>query len=102
MHALIKCFVCAISLLIALNAHADSAEDISATTANGDAVVLHPNGYWEYVDTKKAAETKTKVEAMERESGCPVGTRPSFLGIGRCIAKDDPALKKGSRSGKGW
>jgi len=82
---------------------ADSdSEDIVAKTANGDEVILHPNGYWEYVDAQKAAVAKTKVEKIAREEGCPKGTRASFFGIGRCIANDDPALKRGSLSGKGW
>jgi hypothetical protein len=84
-----------------LAADAD-AEDIVAKTSNGDEVILHPNGYWEYVDAKKAAIAKTKVEKIAREEGCPKGTRASFFGIGRCIANDDPALKRGSLSGKGW
>lgn len=82
-------------------AESDS-EDIVAKTASGDEVILHPNGYWEYVDTQKAAVAKTKVEKIAREEGCPKGTRASFFGIGRCIANDDPALKRGSLSGKGW
>jgi hypothetical protein len=77
-------------------------EDINAETSNGDKVILHSNGYWEYVDTKKAAIAKTKVEAIAREEGCPKGTRASFFGFGRCIANGDPALNRGSLSGKGF
>ncbi len=79
-----------------------NSEDIVAKTSSGDEVILHPNGYWEYVDTQKAAIAKTKVEKIAREEGCPRGTRASFFGIGRCIANDDPALKRGSLGGKGW
>ena len=77
-------------------------EDIVANTANGDEVILHPNGYWEFVDTQKAAVAKTKVEAIARSEGCPRGTRSSFFGVGRCIPNDDPALKRGSLGGKGF
>ena len=77
-------------------------EDIVAKTANGDEVILHPNGYWEFVDTQKAAVAKTKVEAIARSEGCPRGTRSSFFGVGRCIPNDDPALKRGSLGGKGF
>lgn len=94
------CFIC-ISLSYVAQAE-DSSEDIVAKTASGDEVILHPNGYWEYVDAQKAAVAKTKVEAIAREEGCPRGTRASFFGIGRCIANDDPALKRGSLGGKGW
>ena len=76
-------------------------EDISAKTVNGDEVVLHPNGYWEFKDREKADVAKAKVAKSERESGCPIGYRRSFLGIGRCIAFDDPILNRGSLSGKG-
>ncbi len=76
-------------------------DDIQAKTVQGDEVVLHSNGYWEYKDSKKAAEAKVKVEQFERDNSCPLGMRPSFLGMGRCIAYDDPVLKRGSLSGKG-
>lgn len=94
---------CLLGLLLASVAHAESSsEDITAKTASGDEVILHPNGYWEYVDADKAAVAKTKVEAIAREEGCPKGTRAGFFGVGRCIPNGDPALKQGSRSGKGW
>lgn len=76
-----------------------SREDIAAITAGGDEVVLHPNGYWEYLDKQKAAEAKIKVDKMT--GGCPLGTRPNIFGLGRCIAYDDPVLQRGSLSGKG-
>lgn len=74
-------------------------EDITAKTTSGDEVVLHPNGYWEYLDKQKAAETKIKVDKIN--GGCPLGTRPNVFGLGRCIAYDDPVLQRGSLSGKG-
>ena len=76
-------------------------DDIQAKTPEGDEVILHSNGYWEFKDAKKAAVAKVKVEEFERSNGCPIGMRPSFLGMGRCIAYDDPILKRGSLSGKG-
>lgn len=79
----------------------EETDDIHAKTADGDEVVLHANGYWEFKDAKKAAVAKVKVEEFERSNGCPIGMRPSFLGMGRCISYDDPILKRGSLSGKG-
>jgi len=76
-------------------------DDIQAKTPEGDEVILHSNGYWEFKDAKKAAVAKVKVEEFERSNGCPLGMRPSFLGMGRCISYDDPILKRGSLSGKG-
>ena len=99
-----------ISLLLTLflNLHAqlahattDQPDDIHAKTAEGDEVILHSNGYWEFKDAKKAEVAKVKVEEFERSNGCPIGMRPSFLGMGRCISYDDPILKRGSLSGKG-
>lgn len=98
---IISCWVSLLSTNLAVAAESDG-EDIVAKTASGDEVILHPNGYWEYVDAQKAAVAKTKVEKIAREEGCPKGTRASFFGIGRCIANDDPALKRGSLGGKGW
>ncbi len=74
----------------------EEADDIHAKTADGDEVVLHSNGYWEFKDAKKAEVAKEKVEQFERSNGCPLGMRPSFLGVGRCIASDDPILRRGS------
>jgi hypothetical protein len=74
----------------------EEADDIHAKTADGDEVVLHANGYWEFKDAKKAEVAKVKVEQFERSNGCPLGMRPSFLGVGRCIAFDDPILRRGS------
>ena len=97
-----KLIVLLISLLPMLAfAAKEEADDIHAKTAEGDEVILHSNGYWEFKDAKKAEEAKVKVEQFERSNSCPLGMRPSFLGIGRCIAYDDPLLKRGSLSGKG-
>jgi hypothetical protein len=99
-------FLCVVCLGLCLSSNVVLAaettdEDIQAKTVNGDEVVLHPNGYWEFKDRAKAEVAKAKVAKSEQESGCPIGTRKSFLGIGRCIAFDDPVLKRGSLSGKG-
>lgn len=95
------CCVLCVMMSAAVNAATVAEDDIQATTGNGDAVVLHANGYWEFKDRQKAAEAKVKVEQFERDNSCPLGMRPSFLGVGRCIAFDDPILKRGSLSGKG-
>lgn len=96
------CVLICASMWLPLSYAATTADDdIRAKTANGDEVVLHSNGYWEFTDSKKAAEAKVKVEQFERDNSCPIGMRPSFLGMGRCISFDDPILKRGSLSGKG-
>jgi hypothetical protein len=74
---------------------------INATTANGDSVVLHPNGRWEFVDTKKAAEAKEVAKQFPENQGCPPGTQGGLLGMGRCIPIGDKDYNRGSLSGKG-
>lgn len=74
---------------------------IHATTANGDAVVLHPNGRWEFIDTKKAAEAKEVAKQFPENQGCPPGTQGGLLGIGRCIPIGDKDYNRGSLGGKG-
>lgn len=80
---------------------AEAGEDIAAKTAQGDQVVLHPNGRWEFIDTKKAAVAKEVASQYEENQGCPHGTQGGFLGFGRCISKDDKDFNRGSLSGKG-
>ncbi|HWT28061.1 MAG TPA: hypothetical protein VN084_01010 [Methylophilaceae bacterium] len=81
-------------------APADAAP-IQATTANGDAVILHPNGRWEFIDTKKAAEAKVVADQFPENQVCPPGAQGKFLGIGRCIPVGDKDFNRGSLSGKG-
>jgi TolA-binding protein len=74
---------------------------IQATTTQGDSVILHPNGRWEFVDHKKAAIAKEVASQYEENQGCPNGTQGGFLGFGRCIAKGDKDFNRGSIGGKG-
>lgn len=99
-----KTIVCSLSLvlLIALPALADDTpSDIRAVTPSGDQVVLHPNGRWEFVDTKKAAEAKEVAKQFPENQGCPPGTQGGLLGYGRCIPIGDKDYNRGSMSGKG-
>ena len=79
----------------------DAPASIKATTADGDPVVLHPNGRWEFVDTKKAAEAKEVARQFPENQGCPPGTQGGLLGLGRCIPIGDKDYNRGSMSGKG-
>jgi hypothetical protein len=74
---------------------------IKATTANGDPVILHPNGRWEFVDTKKAAEAQEVAKQFPENQGCPPGTQGGLLGLGRCIPIGDKDYNRGSLGGKG-
>lgn len=98
-------FLTLCSLGISIWANPVSAEeagkDITAATPQGDQVILHPNGRWEFVDTKKAAVAKEVASQYVENQGCPHGTQGGFLGLGRCIAEGDKDFNRGSMSGKG-
>lgn len=79
----------------------EAGKDITAATSQGDQVILHPNGRWEFVDSKKAAVAKEVASQYVENQGCPHGTQGGFLGFGRCIAEGDKDFNRGSMSGKG-
>ena len=90
------------ALLVSTSAFAEGeGKDITAATPQGDQVILHPNGRWEFVDTKKAAVAKEVASEYVENQGCPHGTQGGFLGFGRCIAEGDKDFNRGSMSGKG-
>jgi len=72
-----------------------------ATTVDGDQVLLHPNGRWEFIDVKKASEAKEVAKQFPENQGCPPGTQGGLLGLGRCIPIGDKDYNRGSMSGKG-
>ena len=76
-------------------------KDITAATPQGDQVLLHPNGRWEFIDSKKAAVAKDVASQYVENQGCPHGAQGGFLGFGRCIAEGDKDFNRGSMSGKG-
>ena len=77
------------------------ATDIRAVTPNGDQVTLHPNGRWEFVDSKKAAEADKVAKQFPENQGCPPGTQGGVLGLGRCVPIGDKDFNRGSMGGKG-
>lgn len=79
----------------------DIAKDITATSANGDHVLLHPNGRWEFVDTKKALQAAAIAKQYPENQGCANGNQGGFLGLGRCIPVGDKDFNRGSGIGKG-
>ena len=89
-------------LLVSQVALAESdATDISAVTDKGEKVILHPNGRWEFIDIKKAAEAKEVAKQFPENQGCPPGTQGGLFGLGRCIPIGDKDYNRGSMSGKG-
>jgi len=89
------------SLLASYAIAEEAASPIKATTVNGDQVILLPNGRWEFVDVKKAAEAKEVAKQFPENQGCPPGTQGGLLGLGRCIPIGDKDYNRGSMSGKG-
>lgn len=94
-------YLCA-SLSCIVSAHAgNDPQDLIATTPQGDKVILHPNGRWEFTDTKKALEAKEVAKQFPENQGCPPGTQGGLLGLGRCIPVGDKDYNRGSLTGKG-
>ena len=89
-----------VAALLALALPALAAEQpsapVEATTVNGDRVLLHPNGRWEYVNPQKAAAARKTAEQFPENQGCPPGSQGSFFGFGRCIAPGDKDYNRGS------
>lgn len=87
-------------LYLAFAAQAAEPQSLQATTSQGDAVILEPNGRWHFVDHDKAAVAEKIAREFPENQGCPSGTQGGFLGFGRCIANNDKEFNRGSLSGK--
>ncbi|CAG0948732.1 hypothetical protein MTYP_00044 [Methylophilaceae bacterium] len=96
-YSILLAVICAASPLIADEMPAT----VQATTTDGDQVMLHPNGRWEFVDSKKAAQAAAVAQKFPENQVCPPGSQGKFLGFGRCIPPGDKDFNRGSLSGKG-
>ncbi|SNR90727.1 hypothetical protein SAMN05192560_1703 [Methylobacillus rhizosphaerae] len=94
-------FLALLALSLSAEAAPDPAQAIETTTANGDKILLHPNGKWEYVDQVKKAEADKIAKQYPENQGCPPGTQGGVFGVGRCIPPGDKDFNRGSMSGKG-
>jgi len=74
-------------------------EEISATTANGDQVILKPNGRWIYVNTEKAEAAAKIAKEYPENKVCPPGSQGGWFGT-KCILPGDKAFNRKSRIGK--
>ena len=88
--------VIVVGLAIPASAAEPAGSPIEATTAQGDRVLLHPNGRWEYVNPQKAAAARKVAEQFPENQGCPPGSQGNFFGFGRCIAPGDKDYNRGS------
>jgi hypothetical protein len=98
---IIRLFILAFLLAYTNFIFADTYKDIEATTSKGDKVILHPNGGWEYVDTKKAVEANAIASQHPENQICPKGAQRANFGYGRCILPGDKDYNRGSLGGKG-
>ena len=118
-------------LFITMPAFADDAAntkaDINAVTADGNKVVLHADGHWEYAasgaedkqaskavapspstvqeqeTTNAAANTTNTTTAnapVSAKNGCPPGWQGGAFGVGRCIPPGDKDFNRGSLRSK--
>lgn len=71
-HDAMRTLLMLISMLYLHPAWADElGQDIEASTASGDKVVLHPNGRWDFIDTHKAIQAKAIANQYPENKVCP-------------------------------
>ena len=102
---LVRALLISLLVLIGQPVIADTADvpdrtPIAGKTANGEDVLLFPNGRWEYVNTVKAAEAKKVADTFPENKGCPPGSQGGLFGVGRCIKPGDKDYNRRSLSGK--
>lgn len=91
-------------MLLFLGAAAGAADldrtPIDATTVDGQAVRLFPNGRWEYVDAAKAAVAQQKAAEYPENRTRPVEAQGGVFGVGRMIMPGDKDYNRGSLNPK--
>lgn len=102
---LVRALLISLLVLIGQPVIADTADvpdrkPIAGKTANGEDVLLFPNGRWEYVNTVKAAEAKKVADTFPENKVCPPGSQGGLFGVGRCIKPGDKDYNRRSLSGK--
>ena len=106
MSKLIHASIAALLVVVTPLAWADIADTpertpIAGKTANGEDILLFPNGRWEYVNTVKSAEAKKVADQFPENKVRPEGAQGGAFGIGRYILPGDKDYNRGSLSGKG-
>ena len=66
---------------------------------DGEKVVLHPNGRWEYADAQKAAEARSIADQFPENRVKPMDAQGGWFGT-RLIMPGDPAYNRGTLSPK--
>lgn len=73
---------------------------LAAVTVEGDKVLLHPNGRWEFADAAKAAAAKKTAELYPENKVRPVDAQGGWLPGSRVIMPGDPDYNRGSLNPK--
>lgn len=73
---------------------------LAATTADGQAVRLYPNGRWEFVDSARAVEAQKLAAEYPENKTRPVEAQGGVFGIGRTIMPGDKDYNRGSLNPK--
>ena len=73
---------------------------VEATTANGEKVRLFPNGRWEFVDSKKAAEAQQVAAQYPENKTRPVDAQGGWLPGTRMVMPGDKEYNRGSMNPK--
>ncbi len=73
---------------------------LAATTADGQAVRLYPNGRWEFVDSVRAVEAQKLAAEYPENKTRPAEAQGGVFGIGRTIMPGDKDYNRGSLNPK--
>ena len=73
---------------------------LAATTADGQAVHLYPNGRWVFVDAARAAEAQKVAAEYPENKTRPVEAQGGVFGVGRTIMPGDKDYNRGSLNPK--
>ena len=73
---------------------------VEATTAGGEKVRLFPNGRWEYIDAKKAAEAQQVAAQYPENKTRPIDAQGGWLPGTRMVMPGDKEYNRGSMNPK--
>jgi hypothetical protein len=73
---------------------------LAATTASGEAVLLYPNGRWEFADGGKAEAARQKAAQYPENQVRPADAQGGLFGLGRQIMPGDKEYNRGSLNPK--
>ena len=99
MHRCLLLWVLGLSSLAALADELDRTP-VAATTVNGEAVRLYPNGRWEYVDTARAAAASKAAALYPENHTRPETAQGGVFGVGRLLMPGDKDYNRGSMNPK--